>query len=100
LLLSEHRYGLIDYPALQLAKSGVFAAYAAHGCVVLNTAPAAAAGDGLEPGRHYLALGSAAGAHEAHATAAAGTALHRWYAGHALRRQAADFLTLLGAAPV
>ena len=33
-----HRYALIDYPAPCLAKSSVFAAYAAHGCAEIGRA--------------------------------------------------------------
>jgi len=36
-LLTESRFGIIDYPDDQLTKSGVFAAFAAHGVLVCNT---------------------------------------------------------------
>lgn len=55
-LLLGVRFGLIDYPSVHLGKSGVFAGYAAHGCVVLNTADHGPDADGLQAGRHYLSL--------------------------------------------
>jgi hypothetical protein len=57
-LVSRHllacRYGLLNYDVARLGKSGVFAAYAAHGvipiCIESNAVPT----DGLEEGRHFL----------------------------------------------
>ena len=97
--LQEHLFGLIDYPAVHLGKSSVFAAYAVHGCVVLNTAPRGMAADGLQHGCHYLTLAtgaSAALAADAPAQAIANAA-RAWYAEHPLRLQAAELLALLGA---
>ena len=91
-LLLASRFGVIDYGANWLGKSGVFAAYAAHGCAVLNTNRHGADADGLRRGIDYLDL---------HAEATAPTRgapppqhnviasnLTRWYAGHTLPRQA------------
>lgn len=55
-LLSRSAFGLIEYPAHCIGKSGVFAAYAAHGCVALNAGASRQAADGLTPGAHYLGL--------------------------------------------
>jgi hypothetical protein len=53
-LMQECGYGLIDYPASLLGKSGIFAAYAAHGLAVVNfTADPTSPGDGLVSGRHF-----------------------------------------------
>lgn len=95
-LLQSHRYGLIDYPSFHLGKSGVFAAYAAHGCVVLNTAADRVDADGLRSGRHYLSLRpGAAAALGASAAAAMSTRLHHWYLGHRRGRQATELLAEL-----
>jgi hypothetical protein len=97
-LVQRHRYALIDYPAPQLGKSGVFAAYAAHGCVVLNTAADGPDADGLQQGRHYLRLGARGPqALEPGAAQAIASTARTWYAGHTLERQAAELLGLLGA---
>ncbi len=97
-LLQQHRFGLIDYPSMHLGKSTVFAAYAVHGCVVLNTAAPGVDADGLRHGRHYLTLGvGATRALAPDASQAIATAARAWYAGHPLGGQAAEFLALLGA---
>jgi hypothetical protein len=99
-LLQAHRFALLDYPAPHLGKSSVFAAYAAHGCVVLNTAGPGPMADGLRQGQHYRALGgpSAAGLNETGAQAMADAA-RGWYQGHRLALQATEFLDLLARVP-
>lgn len=93
-LLADSAFGLIEYPDVHLAKSSVFAAYAAHGCVVLNVGRCRRAADGLQPGRHYVALAEGEPApidgHEAIAAEA-----RAWYAPHAIARQQAEFWRLL-----
>jgi hypothetical protein len=57
-LVSRHllacRYGLLNYDVGRLGKSGVFAAYAAHGVIPICIGSHAAPADGLEEGRHFL----------------------------------------------
>lgn len=91
-LLQESRFGLIDYAPMHLGKSGVFAAYAAHGCVALNTAAGSPVADGLRHAEHYLTLGG--DMHACDAQRVSQTA-RRWYAGHAQARQAADMLAAM-----
>ena len=96
-LLHTSRFGLLDYPSTMLGKSGVLAAYAAHGCTVLNTRPCGADTDGLAAGRDYLALQSL---ETATGTPGIGNAEHQdmasrlsaWYADHRLARQADELL--------
>ena len=57
----------------------MFAAYAAHGCLVLNTDKDTRDADGLRAGRHYLPLDAAGEAHDPTLTA---QALHAWYLPH------------------
>jgi hypothetical protein len=53
-LLSESVIGLLDYPETILGKSGIFAAYCAHGLLpVVATYGPARQTDGLEPGKNY-----------------------------------------------
>ena len=96
-LLQTVRYGLIDYPSVHLGKSGVFAAYAAQGCVVLNTASPGPDADGLRAGLHYLSLThpqhrGMPGQSHAFALAAA---LRTWYLGHTATQQGAEVAALL-----
>lgn len=104
-LLLASQMGVLDYPSTLLGKSGVLAAYAAHGCAVLNTRPAGIDTEDLVAGRDYLSLqggpavGTHAGATAASDTPAAGLAamgarLSRWYAAHPLACQAQQLLTM------
>jgi hypothetical protein len=52
-MLADARFGAIAYPTGYIAKSGVFAAYCAHGICPILIADAARETDGLIPGRHY-----------------------------------------------
>jgi hypothetical protein len=94
-LLESSRFGLLDYPSRYLAKSGVFAAYAAHGCVILNTSPLGRDTDGLFAGRDYLVLPALIGA-DVHTSAheARSNDVLRWYARHRLAKQAQELLML------
>ncbi|MEY8688542.1 MAG: hypothetical protein AB9M53_01505 [Leptothrix sp. (in: b-proteobacteria)] len=97
--LLDSRWALIDYPRALLGKSSVFAAYAAHGCAVLNCRDDAGPDvDGLQRDRHYvdaatwqrdLAAMASGQALEGIDRAEAFTlALCDWYGGHRLADQA------------
>ena len=96
-LLLASRFGLLDYPARHLGKSSVLAAYAAHGCVAIDTCADGRSADGLAVGTHVLRLGEAL---PVAADAWAGTAqrLAHWYRDHTLARQADEMLARLTAA--
>lgn len=89
-LLAASRFGLIEYPSNLLGKSGVFAAYAAHGCLVVNARAGSTAADDLVPGEHYIAPEHAAPQQGAER-------LHAWYLQHAMARQADVMHRLLSA---
>lgn len=97
-LLLESSVGLLDYPSTVLGKSGVLAAYAAHGCAVLNTRPVSADTDGLSAGRDYLSLQTLTTGNSSepiHADLQAmSSRLFAWYGDHRLRRQAHELMTL------
>lgn len=98
-LLQASRFGLLDYPSQLLGKSGVFAAYAAHGCVVLDTGRPGPDTDRLVMGSHYLSLQAMPGAPDLPASCEAIAArLSSWYADHRLTNQARDLLALATAA--
>ena len=95
-VLARHRWALIDYPDIHLGKSSVFAAYASHGCLVLNTARSTQAADGLVAGREYQALAELGSADlRPAALEAMSGAAYRWYRRHDCARQARDFASLL-----
>jgi hypothetical protein len=90
-LLQCARFGLVAYPLDCIGKSGIFAAYAAHGIVPIVLSDKQGAFDGLQPERHFLdglRLGTGADAQDL-------TSIQRnlftWYASHSLKVQA-DFL--------
>lgn len=97
-LLEQSAFGLIDYPPTHLGKSSVFAAYAVHGCVTLNTAAPAGACDGLQATEHYLALEKTEwSAVDLRARQRITDAGRRWYADHPLSIQAQRFAVCGGA---
>lgn len=94
-LLDASAFGLLDYPSFHLGKSTVFAAYAVHGCVVLNTAAPGPDADGLAHRRHFLSLDFSAEITMAEAERQAFSDAGRaWYAQHTLARQAASIARL------
>ena len=94
-LLQQSRFGLLDYPSHLLGKSGVFAAYSAHGCVVLDTCRPGPDTDGLVAGTDYMSLHATAPASAAPDTQSRmATRLMNWYAPHSLAGQARDLLGL------
>jgi hypothetical protein len=90
-LLLGSRFGLLEYPARFLGKSGVFAAYAAHGCVAIDIGSADADRDGLRAGIDYLRLPFP---HDGSSDDHPGMAqrLNRWYGPHCLALQAGELL--------
>jgi hypothetical protein len=88
-LLEDSAYGLIDYPETLFGKSGVIAAYAAHGCVVLNMRRVEAEHSELRDRTHFFNLlaGESIPCHATDRSLAAGT-MAEWYRGHSLRRHA------------
>lgn len=103
-LLLTSRIGLIDYPSSMLGKSSVLAAYAAHGCLAINTRKQGANNDGLTEGIDYFALqtiatvdGAASSQFSTEAMANMATRLCKWYGEHRLPAQANALLELCSA---
>jgi hypothetical protein len=78
------RFGLLNYDIARLQKSGVFAAYAAHGVIPICIGSEATPPFGLEEGRHFLRwpLKILPDLH------AMQTSLRQWYADHSIARNA------------
>lgn len=95
-LLSASRFALLDYEARHLCKSSVFAAYAAHGCCIVNTNTELEPADGLVRQRHYHALSAPASAPgDLLGWMQLGQEAHRWYGQHNLPAQTQRWLQLL-----
>jgi hypothetical protein len=86
--VSQHlmscQYGLVNYDIARLEKSGVFAAYAAHGVIPVCIGSPADPPAGLEEGQHFLRWPVKAlpdfGAMQ--------NSLNRWYDGHSTGKHA------------
>lgn len=90
-LLIGSTVGFMAYPPAFLPKSGIFAAYCAHGVLPVCAWESHPRGGAPAAGTQYWDA-TAAGAGDFQAIADAARA---WYAGHSLERQAAAFRDLL-----
>jgi hypothetical protein len=96
-LLQRARFGFIAYPLDVIGKSGVFAAYAAHGVVPIVLSDKQGIFDGLQPARHFLdglRLGVGASAED---LASIQRKLFTWYTSHSLKVQAELLANSIGA---
>lgn len=94
-LLADAMFGVVVYPVDHVAKSGVFAAYCAHGiCPVLISQQYPEA-DGLKQNQHYLA-GISETACTPTMTADVGRSAWNWYQPHRLSCHATMLNNLLG----
>jgi hypothetical protein len=90
-VLKSCRWGLLHYPPREAAKSGVLAAYAAHGCVVVFASMGAPA-DGLEVGSNFIALRDRPVKYGEVQEARLSRSIRDWYLQHRLHDQAAKLL--------
>jgi hypothetical protein len=91
--LAQARAGLADYPLHVLTKSGIMAAYFAHGLLAVNTSTAGALPDGIEEGQQFIHASRLSDpALDADAIAAEG---FRWYRPHCVDGTARTLLALL-----
>ena len=89
-LFTRAAFGYLAYPPNCLAKSGVFAAYSAHGVVPMIAEAFRGEFDGLKDGEQVLSRETAKGMDPA-ALERCSLAAWRWYAGHSLRHHAAIY---------
>ncbi|MDM0012627.1 hypothetical protein QTH87_09320 [Variovorax sp. J22P168] len=92
-LLSESSHGVVAYQLHFVAKSGIFAAYAAHGACPVLLAPSYEEADGLVAGRHYLAGFESVGQPSFDA-ALIGRQARDWYQPHCIAVHQAALLEL------
>ncbi len=94
-LLINARFGMLAYQHMPLAKSTLFAAYAAHGVIPLCASTTLAAGDGLVAGDNFVHMAEMDARHSPSKidAKAAAAAVRAWYAPHALPQQATAIAT-------
>ena len=92
-LLAKAAFGAIAYPLPYIAKSGIFAAYCAHGVCPIVYSDRYPEADGLVAGRHYLTSRQLEAAPSRHPSCA--RQAHLWYRGHGLDRHAEALRSLL-----
>jgi hypothetical protein len=89
--MSNARAGFFTCPAHCLGKSGIFAAYTAHGLVPVTFDENRMDNlDGLVLGKHFASTNMLQG-HDASQLENIGRVAHEWYAGHSRPRQASAF---------
>jgi hypothetical protein len=93
-VLRTTRLGLLVYPIDFAAKSGVLAAYAAHGVLPVLSSPTPGAADGLVPGTNLCLIGTPGDKLVDRGDGIA-TAARRWYDGHDLATTSAKLADLL-----
>jgi hypothetical protein len=92
-LLAKATFGAVAYPLAYIAKSGVFAAYCAHGVCPIVYSDHYPEADGLVAGRHYLAPQQLGGASSQGPSCA--RQAHLWYRSHGVDQHAEAMRTLL-----
>jgi hypothetical protein len=90
-LLRSSTYGYAMLSPLLLAKSGVFAAFAAHGVVPVLPEAEAVLPDGLSSGTHFLCPQRMSGAVESLPMDTLSEAIWQWYHPHNLAHTAAAY---------
>lgn len=92
-LLADSSHGVVAYDLDFVAKSGIFAAYAAHGACPVLLAPSYEEADGLVAGRHYLPGFESVG-QVSHDAALIGKQARDWYEPHRVAVHQAALLEL------
>ncbi len=87
-LFLDSRAGFFSYPTAFLAKSGIFAAYCAHGVVPVGPDQKDSREDGLSEGTHYLLARESSKSQFAEAIPGISKSALEWYAGHSIHEHA------------
>lgn len=95
-LLSHSVAGFLNYDPEFLGKSGVFAAFCAHGVVPINVRSSDASDDGLIPGVHYVApTRHMLGKHNLDLMQTIAQNAYHWYQSHNLSAHASFYYSQL-----
>jgi hypothetical protein len=96
-ILSSSLLGLLSYTGAELGKSGIFAAYAAHGLVpILPDACMLDQTKEVLAGVHFLSPRNGPAGHGDELLEKVSAAVFAWYQNHRSERQTAVFAELLG----
>lgn len=90
-IFSKSAVGFLNYNPDYLAKSGIFAAYAAHGILIVNTKGSDSEIDRLESGRHYLVANYINNQTQIENLQQIANRSFYWYYNHRLKAQAKVF---------
>lgn len=93
-VLSCAMFGLVSYPERFVAKSGVFAAYCAHGACPILLSDTHVATDGLVAGKHYLP-GIPTRCNASLVASEVGGEAWSWYQGHCLEKHASKLCEMV-----
>ncbi len=94
-VLSQCKAGFLNYYPGYLAKSGIFAAYAAHGVVPIFPLPNNSQTDGLFCGEHYLLPANLAASDIETRASSVAKNVREWYLNHDLKHTASAFAEIL-----
>jgi hypothetical protein len=87
--------GFLNYDPFRLAKSGIFAAYCAHGLIPINANSADTIHDGINSGKQYWTLDNTDSHPELASLQTIADNADRWYKTHSLNAQARIFNQIL-----
>lgn len=90
-IMQESTLGIINYYDGYLAKSSIFAAYAAHGIGCILPQANRSEADGIIPGKHYLTSSGASDFPDMSVLEQMALRLHAWYAPHCANATAASY---------
>lgn len=91
-LLNRMKYGIVRYPLSFVAKSGVFAAFCAHGVLPILLTDQYFLADGLVPNKHFLTNQALIMEFNAQLS---GQFAWEWYQGHSINHHAEVFLSMV-----
>ncbi|MGD0261635.1 MAG: glycosyltransferase family 1 protein [Verrucomicrobiota bacterium] len=94
-LLSQSRYGFLDYFDGYLGKSGIFAAYCAVGLLPVFASPNASEADGLRANQHYWVTEETSTSIPLARQQEIAQRAFAWYASHNVQRTATAFANLI-----
>src|SRR5207302_1541540 len=94
-ILSQSKVGVLNYYSGYLGKSGIFAAYCAHGVVPIFPVPNNSEADGLFHGQHYLLPTDFQTTELDSQLSAVAENVRRWYLNHDLKHTASALAEML-----
>jgi hypothetical protein len=96
-ILQNSRVGLLNYDPKRLTKSGVFAAYCAHGMLPVNHRSTTSRCEGIEAGKHYWHLDHKHQTYSTQEPQTIASQAYTWYGTHSLSAQAKIYASCIQA---